>query len=212
MELILDFCNKFLLVILPTRSKSSFHNLVINRNDGYCRSFPEVDQVNFSHTIVTWDPVYGILWRYFSFVLWPCNQRQSTRGSYSLDIVFSTSEMLLYHHFFLKIPQNWLKKKIGNQHWNTCELNNHYFLPAVCARQHRQCADTMCSPPVWWILPSVIRSCPNWTNWIVRKRPISSVRRSLFRWRRPPESRRSKPHSTSSAVSKRWLDVSRYSK
>lgn len=54
----------FLIAILPTHSKSSSRNLVISRNDGQCRSFSGQEQVNFANTILTWDPVYNMLWRY----------------------------------------------------------------------------------------------------------------------------------------------------
>ena len=56
--------NSFLfLVILPTQSNLSSQNLVISRNDGKCRNFSGPEQVNFSNNLVTWDPVYGVLWR-----------------------------------------------------------------------------------------------------------------------------------------------------
>ncbi|KAK4016037.1 hypothetical protein OUZ56_031000 [Daphnia magna] len=50
--------------ILPTHSKSSSRNLVISRNDGQCRSFSGQEQVNFANTILTWDPVYNMLWSF----------------------------------------------------------------------------------------------------------------------------------------------------
>ena len=55
---------EFNLAILPTHSNSSFHNLVISRNDGQCRSFSGSEQVEFTNSLVTWDAVYGVTWRY----------------------------------------------------------------------------------------------------------------------------------------------------
>lgn len=58
-----------MIAILPTHTKPSFRNLVINRNDGQCRSFSGTEQANFANTILTWDPVYSILWRYYKFAI-----------------------------------------------------------------------------------------------------------------------------------------------
>ncbi|XP_046440285.1 E3 ubiquitin-protein ligase MYCBP2-like isoform X2 [Daphnia pulex] len=59
--------------ILPTHSKPSSRNLVINRNDGQCRSFSGTEQANFANTILTWDPVYSILWSF-------CKSTSMVRG------------------------------------------------------------------------------------------------------------------------------------
>jgi E3 ubiquitin-protein ligase MYCBP2 len=58
------------LIILPTtddgppQQSSAFSSLVINRQDGFCRSFNGSDQESFAGRPACLDPVYGVLWSF----------------------------------------------------------------------------------------------------------------------------------------------------
>lgn len=43
---------------------NNFKCIVINRRDGNCNSFKEVDQVDFSNKVVCMDNIYNVLWSY----------------------------------------------------------------------------------------------------------------------------------------------------
>uniref|UniRef100_A0A0K2UH48 RCR-type E3 ubiquitin transferase n=1 Tax=Lepeophtheirus salmonis TaxID=72036 RepID=A0A0K2UH48_LEPSM len=55
---------KHIVLVPPSNNSTSFTGLVINKSDGYCRSFDGPEQADLSSMKITIDPCFNVLWAF----------------------------------------------------------------------------------------------------------------------------------------------------